>query len=88
MVEDRFCQSCAMPMGITDEHYGTNEDGSKSGDYCNYCYNNGKFNKDLTMGEMLEVCVEFMVDENVTEDNARKALLEILPTLKRWKTNG
>ncbi|MDR0197156.1 MAG: zinc ribbon domain-containing protein [Oscillospiraceae bacterium] len=85
MEEDRFCQSCAMPMGITDEHYGTNEDGSKSADYCGYCYENGKFTKELSMDEMAENCVKFMVDDKITEEDARKTLLETLPTLKRWR---
>lgn len=84
-VEDRYCQSCAMPMGITDEHYGTNADGSKSGDYCNYCYSDGKFTKELTMKEMLEIAVGFAVDDDTTEKQARRKLEKFLPTLKRWK---
>jgi len=28
----KFCQSCALPM--SDEHFGTEKDGSKSEDYC------------------------------------------------------
>ena len=31
-MEERFCQSCGMPMGDTDELYGTEADGSKSTD--------------------------------------------------------
>ena len=36
----KFCQSCGMPMlpGIA---YGTEADGSLSGDYCSYCYGSG-----------------------------------------------
>lgn len=26
---EKYCQSCAMPMGDTDEMYGTNSDGTK-----------------------------------------------------------
>ena len=33
-MEERNCQSCGMPMGPTDELYGTETDGSKSKDYC------------------------------------------------------
>ena len=36
-MEEKFCQCCGMPMGETDELYGTNKDGSKSQDYCEYC---------------------------------------------------
>ena len=87
MLEDKFCQSCVMPMGITDEHYGTNSDGSKSKDYCNYCYENGKFKKDITIDEMLEICVKFMVDDRISEKQARKTLTKVLPALKRWKNS-
>ena len=52
-MEERNCQSCGMPMGPTDEHYGTEADGSKSKDYCKYCYQNGAFTADCTMGEMI-----------------------------------
>ena len=85
-VENKFCQSCAMPMGITDEHYGTESDGSKSCDYCSYCYSNGEFKKTLTMNEMLELCVGFAVDSETTEKQARRRLEKVLPTLKRWKS--
>ena len=39
-MEEKHCQCCCMPMGDTDDLYGTNEDGSKSKDYCKYCYVN------------------------------------------------
>jgi len=87
MEEDRFCQSCAMPMGITDEHYGTEADGGKNADYCNYCYKDGKFKRDVTMEQMLETCVGFMVDGSITEEQAREKLSGILPELKRWKNH-
>lgn len=82
------CQSCGMPMGATDEMYGANADGSKSKDYCGYCFENGTFtNKDCTMGEMVEYCVPHVTSHvsGMSGDEARKMLLEFLPTLKRWK---
>ena len=87
-LENRFCQSCAMPMGITDEHFGTESDGTKSEDYCSYCYMDGKFKKDLTFKEMFEVCVGFMVDDMTTEKQARRKLEKLLPTLKRWSADS
>lgn len=48
-MEERYCQSCGMPMGQTDALYGTEADGSKSGDYCHYCYAEGAFTVDCTM---------------------------------------
>ena len=71
-MNQNFCQCCGMPMGDTDELFGTNADGSKNEEYCRYCFENGKFTFDGTMEEMIEV-------------EARKIMLEWFPTLKRWK---
>jgi hypothetical protein len=73
-----------MLMGITDEHFGSETDGTKSEDYCSYCYMDGKFKKDLTMKDMLEICVGFAIDDETTEKQARRRLEKTLPTLKRW----
>lgn len=81
-----FCQSCGMPM--TDpEAYGTEKDGSKSADYCSYCYGNGAFLGDMTLAAMIEACVAPMVEHNpgMTEEAAREGMKQFLPTLKRWK---
>ena len=84
---EKVCQCCAMPMGETDAMYGTNADGSKNGDYCKYCYADGKLLFEGTMEEMVELCVPIMVKENkdMTEDGARDIMRKVLPTLKRWK---
>jgi hypothetical protein len=87
-MDARHCQSCGMPMGTTDEMYGTNAGGSKSRDYCSYCFKNGAFSADCTMDEMVEYCVPHVLSANpgMNEDEARKMLYEFVPTLKRWKT--
>ena len=41
-MEEKYCQSCGMPMGINDELYGTEVNGSKNNDYCKYCYEQGR----------------------------------------------
>ncbi|HNW85842.1 MAG TPA: zinc ribbon domain-containing protein [Candidatus Limiplasma sp.] len=86
-MEEKYCQSCAMPMGNTDELYGTEKDGQKSADYCHYCYQNGAFNFNGTMNEMIELCVKPMVENNptMTEATARQMMQGFLPTLKRWR---
>ena len=85
-MEERYCQSCGMPMGPTDEHYGTEVDGSKSKDYCKYCYENGAFTADCTMQEMIDFCVQPMVENvpGMTEAQARAMMNEHFPQLKRW----
>lgn len=87
MEQPDYCQSCGMPMPVTGELYGTNEDGTKNQEYCQYCFVNGKFTSDITMEQMIEICVPHLVSggEGMTEDEARKMMREILPQLKRWK---
>ena len=53
-MEMKFCQSCGMPL--TDDYKGTNADGSRNEDYCNYCYMDGRFMQDMTMEQMIEHC--------------------------------
>ena len=86
-MEEKYCQSCAMPMGDSDELYGTEADGSKNGDYCKYCYDQGKFTAECTMDEMIEFCVPHMVSGSpgMSEDDARKMMKGFFPSLKRWK---
>ena len=86
---EKHCQSCGMPMGATDEMYGTEADGNKSKDYCNYCYENGAFTSNAMMDEMIEICVPHVVSaiSGMTEDNARKMMQGFFPSLKRWKQN-
>lgn len=86
MDNQRYCQSCALPMG-TDELYGTNMDGRKNEDYCIYCFKEGAFTADVSMTEMIEICVPHMVGANpgMSEDEARNMLAGFFPTLKRWQ---
>ncbi len=88
-MNQKFCQCCGMPMGDTDELYGTNSDGSKNEEYCKYCFENGKFTFNGMMEEMIEICVPKMAAANpdMSEEEARKIMLEWFPVLKRWKTN-
>lgn len=53
-MEEKYCQSCGMPMGNTEEMYGTEADGGKSKEYCKYCYENGNFVANCSMEEMIE----------------------------------
>ena len=52
-----------MPM--TDENRGSNVDGSRSEDYCAYCYKNGEFTQEFTMNQMIEFCLQFLDQWNV-----------------------
>lgn len=86
-MEEKFCQCCGMPMGETDELYGTNRDGSKSQDYCEYCYKDGAYTFHGTMEEMIEYCIQPMLKANpdLKEEEAKAGMMAWFPTLKRWK---
>ncbi len=86
-MEVNYCQSCGMPMGGTEELYGTETDGSKNGEYCKYCYENGAFTAACTMEEMIDFCVKPMTSSNpnLTEEQARNMMRQIFPKLKRWQ---
>ena len=88
-MEEKYCQSCGMPMGATTEMYGTNSDGSQSEDYCKYCFENGAFTSNTTMEEMIEVCVPHMAsaESGMSEAEARNMMREFFPKLKRWLRN-
>ena len=49
-------------MPLSPEVLGTNADGSKSEEYCIYCYKDGAFTGDFNMEQMVEFCSQF-VDE-------------------------
>jgi len=81
-----FCQSCAMPME-RPELFGTNANGTRAEEYCTYCFQNGKFTQpDIAMQEMINKCIEVMVQKNIMpEGQARGLMMKTIPTLKRWK---
>lgn len=88
-MNEKYCQSCGMPMSNTEEMYGTESDGRKSQDYCKYCYDKGEFTAKCTMDEMIEFCVPHMAtgNEGMSEDKARGMMKEWFPGLKRWQNN-
>jgi uncharacterized protein YuzE len=72
-------------MPFNDESlFGTNEDGTKNNEYCYFCFKDGKFTSDITMEQMIEICVPHMKIMGIEEEEARKMLSEQFPTLKRW----
>ena len=88
MENEKFCQSCGMPM-TEEDHFGKNTDGSKNDEYCCYCFPNGAFSDSAgTLEEMIELCAPHVVEAGLCPDtdSARKMLGESLPQLKRWKT--
>ncbi len=88
-MEQKFCQSCGMPLGA--EVLGTNADGSPSEEYCIYCYKDGAFTGNFTMEEMVEFCAQFVDEFNknsgpkLTKEEYKNVLRGLYPQLKRWQ---
>ena len=77
-----ICQCCGMPM--EDSIISHNSDGSLNEDYCKWCYADGTYTYS-SMDDLIEICAKNMVDKNVTEEQARSYLKEVLPKLDYWK---
>ena len=86
-MQEKFCESCGMPMGETNEMYGTESNGSKSTDYCKFCYGNGAFlNPNLTLEEQIEAVAALMIkDFGFSSEDAMEQCKGNIPNLKRWK---
>ena len=66
---------------------GTTADGTPSGEFCRFCFQNGAFTApDLSMEGMIDKCVAIMAGQGIMpEPEARAMMTEIIPTLKRWQ---
>lgn len=81
----QVCQSCAMPLR-SDYDLGTNTDGSKSPEYCKFCFENGKFKDEgITLEQKIEKNIEMAKKMGIDETKARNLAKMTLPNLKRWK---
>ena len=84
METKNFCQSCSMPLD-KPEQQGTEKDGSKSKEYCTYCFQNGAFiNPNMTMDEMKTLVREQMEKRKIDAGIIQMAVSS-LPHLKRWR---
>ena len=87
METTKFCQSCSMPIDNI-EWRGTEKDGSKSNEYCQYCYVNGAFiNPNMTIDEM-KVIVKTQLEKMHSPSRIIEKAVNTLPELKRWKKQG
>ena len=83
---NRFCQRCGMPMTKDPRGGGRNADGSRSPDYCSYCYQDGTFTSPgiRTAADMQRFCVE-KLKEKGTPGVVAWLLTRSIPRLKRWR---
>jgi hypothetical protein len=71
------------------EDFGTEVDGPPSNTYCTYCYQNGAFTvPNTTLEEMIELSAKGWsdADPNITYDQAKVQMKQVLPYLARWRT--
>lgn len=75
-----------MPMK-KDEDFGTNANESRSEDYCNFCFKNGKFTDEgISLNEKIDKLVKISVEQlGMPKDTARFMAEAKLQTLKRWR---
>lgn len=91
-MEITLCQSCGMPMTSADQ-FGTEKNGSASHEFCVYCYKDGAFTTDMTMDEMIDLCLQYLDEFNAdsemkyTREEAVAQMKELFPLLSRWKKN-
>ena len=89
--QQRFCQSCGMPLISDPSDKSNSSDTSDNPEYCKYCHADGHFTQDCTMDEMIEVCVQYLDEFNkntgqhLTADEYREQLRQYFPQLKRWQ---
>jgi hypothetical protein len=86
-VKHIICQSCGMPMQ-KDGDFGTNADGTKNGEFCHFCYKDGRFTDEgITMEQKIDKLVDIAVAKmKIPKEQARAQASEIIPTLKRWRS--
>lgn len=88
MDQQKFCQSCGMPMKKDPKGGGTNADGTRSMRYCSLCYVDGQFFRpDMTLEEMKTLVVDKLHEKGMPRFVAR-LLTGNLHTLDRWRGAG
>lgn len=78
-----------MPMASDPGKGGTNSDGSKSGLYCSFCYQDGEFTDEgITLTEKINKLVKMATEMmGMPESEARSTAESVLPGLKRWSSH-
>lgn len=76
------CQCCGMPL--EDALISREKDGTPNEHYCKWCYADGTYTYS-DMDDLIDVCVQHMVGESFTEEQARAYMRELLPKLDYWK---
>lgn len=77
-----ICQCCGMPLD--DAAISKEPDGTFNEEYCQWCYNDGKFTYD-DIETLIDFCVNQFASEQFPADQIRESMEERLPKLNYWK---
>ena len=80
------CQSCAMPLNKDTKRSGTNSEGTKSGMYCSYCYEDGKFLQPGWTASRMQEFAKGKMKEMGFPGFLAGFFTKGIPRLERWKT--
>lgn len=84
MPPEPCCQSCGLPLG-KETDYGAEADGTKSEEYCTWCYPDGAFTGEESLDAFIEHNAPYVAEGvGISRDEAVSYLAVVLPTLKRW----
>mgnify|MGYP000527104384 CR=1 FL=1 len=87
MPDNGFCQSCAMPFYRPEDH-GTEPDGTRSGDYCNYCYDDGVFLQDYANSdELVAACAPMMAETSASSPASIMARAPVPVSSDGWNSS-
>jgi hypothetical protein len=74
-----------MPMEAAED-FGTDFDGRKNKEYCQYCWQNGEFTAKMELSEFIETQIKIATKNlGMSQDEARLVAETTLPELKRWQ---
>jgi hypothetical protein len=80
-----MCQSCGMPLKKDPIGGGTNADGSKSTEYCSYCFKDGNFVDNETDVKVYQKRVMDIMTSKGFWKPVSWLMTRGIPNLKRWK---
>ena len=77
-----ICQCCGMPLD--DASISKEMDGIFNEEYCKWCYADGEYMYH-DMDDLIDVCVSHMANDQVTPEQVRTYMRDLLPKLNYWK---
>lgn len=71
-------------MPLEDSNISKEVDGIFNEEYCKWCYADGEYTY-KNMDDLIEFCAKHMTNENVSSEQVRTYMKDMLPKLNYWK---